>query len=233
MPNSPLQTFIAFIKDQQIAQLPEFYSALDESNKLIILKFCFEQGIKNVETYAFFQELSAQLIKAEKKLPEPLISGINNLERVSFFTPALSSIEGYSQVNRQGNTLLHALCANTNQSELPFNYLRSLILFERNESLSRALGLTNQQSMRPIDCYLAFNHDLTNLPDHELSALFTLIEVQTKTSNVSVAGVLNAICQFLVKHKINLQLHAEHQRVLLIASSFQTNIGIVCKLLRI
>jgi hypothetical protein len=87
--------------------------------------------------------------------------------------------------------------------------------------------------MRPLDCYLAFNHDLKNLPDHELSALFTLIEVQTKTSQIAVPGLLSTICQFLVKNKVNKQVHPSHQRVLLIASSFQTDIKVVCKLLRL
>ena len=233
MSNSVLTSFISLIKQQQLSKLPEFYLSLDESDKVLVLKFCFEQGTKSVEAYPFFQDLCVQLIKAHTKLPELFISGINTLERLSFFTPALSEVQGYSQTNRQDNTLLHALCSNTAQNEPPFNYLRSLVLFERNESIAQGLATMNNQSMRPIDCYLTFNHDLRNLPDHELSALFTLIEVQTKTSQIPVPGLLSTICQFLVKNKVNKQLHHSHQRVMLIASSFQTDIKVVCKLLRL
>ena len=233
MQSQTLQRFISHIKSQQVDKLPEFYIQLSESDCVIILKFCFEQAIKNQETYNFFQDLSKQLITTKKSLPEGLITGINTLERLAFFSNTLTEIEGYKQANKQGNTVIHGLCSNAQQTQWPFNFLRSLMLFERNESLAYALGHKNRQNMRPIDCYLAFNHNLAQLPDHEFSALLALIEIQSKTSQQSEPGLLHAICQFLVKEKINEQLDKAHQRVLLIASCFQTRVETVCTLLKI
>jgi len=231
--NQTLQRFISYIKTQQVDKLPEFYTQLSDSDCVLVLKFCFEQAIQNQEVYIFFQDLCKQLITEKKALPEGLITGINTLERLAFFSSALTEIEGYKQANRQGNTLVHALCTNSQQTEWPFNFLRSLMLFERNESLAHALGHKNHQRMRPIDCYLAFNHNLAKLPDHELSALLALIEIQSKTSEQSEPGLLHAICQFLVKEKINKQLDSTHPRILLIASCFQARVETVCTLLKI
>ena len=231
--NQTLQRFISYVKSQQVDKLPEFYSQLCDSDCVLVLKFCFEQAIKNQETYIFFQDLCKQLITTKEVLPEGLITGINTLERLAFFSNALTEIEGYKQANRQGNTVIHALCSNAQQTQWPFNFLRSLMLFERNESLAHALGHKNHQSMRPIDCYLAFNHNLAKLPDHEFSALLALIEIQSKTSQQSESGLLHAICQLLVKEKVNEQLDNAHQRVLLIASCFQTRVETVCTLLKI
>ena len=233
MHNESLQTFISCIQSQQVDKLPALYIQLNDAEATQIQKFCYQQAESNDEIYRFFQDLSSQLIISKGTLPEGLITGINTLNRLIFFSNAISSIEGYAQTNRQGNTLLHALLANSKQTTLPYNYLRSLMLFERNESLSLALAKKNEQKMRPIDCYLAYNDDLAELPDHELSALLTLIEIQSKSTQDNDPHMLNSICRLLVKKKLHKKLHNAHQRVLLIASSFLVTTSSVCKLLDI
>jgi hypothetical protein len=156
-------------------------------------------------------------------MPIGVIAGINDPARFTFFTPALKQNNGFSQANAQGNTALHILFANPHNSVPPFNYIRSLLLFESNEGLIHALKQRNNQQLTAIECYFAYNTHFNNLPAHELSALLALIEAQAQ---------LAAICKKLKASAHAHQLSENNHRILLLASTYKVSVSAVCDLLK-
>ena len=59
-----------------------------------------------------------------------------------FFTPVLQNSGNFTKTNQYQRNVLHCLLAgnqtSTAQREAPFNYLPSMMLFERNETLHNA-----------------------------------------------------------------------------------------------
>ncbi|KZN54208.1 hypothetical protein [Pseudoalteromonas luteoviolacea] len=218
---------ILAIRSKTLSKILTVYQAQDDKGRAAQLKFCYETGESQPSRYADYQNIAAQCIAAHG-LPSGIIAGLNNNDRVNFFMPALQASESFSQTNHQGNTFLHALFANTEQSPPPFNFIRSLLLFERNESLAKTLRVRNQNKLTPLECYFVYSLDEQPLPEHELTALFALIEAE-QSNNKSVLKNNLAQVQSAMKSR-NITLNAQNQTLLIVASYYQVDINQVCQL---
>ncbi|CAM4249279.1 hypothetical protein [Pseudoalteromonas byunsanensis] len=210
---------VELIKHQDAQALIEFYQQSNSNDNIAQLKYLYQQAQSDQALYLFFQDLVSTLFE-KKPIPEPLIAGINDIDKLTFFTPALSACEGFDQQNEQGNTVLHALLGRLHPAPPPFNYIRSLMLFERNESLAKALASKNNQQLMPMECYLAFNPCFDTLPAHELTAALALLEAQVK-QQASQASTLMLICKHLKKSADFSKLNGNNHRILLLGAAFE------------
>ncbi|OHU86806.1 MULTISPECIES: hypothetical protein [Pseudoalteromonas] len=210
---------VELIKHQDAQALVEFYQQSNSSDNIAQLKYLYQQAQSDQSLYQFFQDLVSTLFE-KKPIPKPLIAGINDLDKLTFFTPALSASEGFDQQNEHGNTILHALLGHSHPTPPPFNYIRSLMLFERNESLAKALACKNNQQLMPMECYLAYNPCFDTLPAHELTAALALLEAQIKQQN-SQASTLVQICKHLKKSTNFAKLDSNNHRILLLGAAFE------------
>ncbi|KZN58854.1 hypothetical protein [Pseudoalteromonas luteoviolacea] len=208
---------ILAIKSKDIAKICNAYQKHDDSARAAQLKFCFETANSQPNNYEHYQNIAAQCIVAHG-LPSGVIAGLNNSDRVTFFMPALQACEAFSQTNHQGNTFLHALFANAEHALPPFNYIRSLLLFESNEALVQALRSRNQHNLTPIECYFIYNLRTTAMPEHELTALFALIEAERADDSQPDIRNIKHVKSVLQK----LSFDKNNQQLLVIASYYQT-----------
>jgi len=219
--NSSLTTLIELISTKDLKGLVQHYQQADEADNLTHLRFLFDQAMKSPAGFEFYQQLATAFIEA-KGLPDSMIVHINNADTLSFFTPALQHQQHFSQTNRQGRNVLHFLLAGDQQvdskQQPPFNYLRSMMLFESNEVMHQALCVRDQQNLTPIEVYLFANQNLTELPNHEFTALLALIEIQSKQLAVHQANcrpIARAVAKRCVER--NITPSASIQRFELIA----------------
>ncbi|AOT09297.1 hypothetical protein [Pseudoalteromonas luteoviolacea] len=217
---------ILAIRSKDLSKILSAYQQQNDVGRAAQLKFCFETGESQTASYADYQNIAAQCIAAHG-LPPGIIAGLNNSDRVSFFMPALQASDAFSQTNHQGNTFLHALFANTEQSPPPFNFIRSLLLFERNESLAKALRVRNQHGLTPLECYFVYNLNNMDLPEHELTALFALIEAEQADNISPTSSNLSRVKDAMKNRKINLE--PKNQILLIVASYYQIDINALCQ----
>ncbi|KID58321.1 hypothetical protein JF50_06520 [Pseudoalteromonas luteoviolacea] len=215
------------IRSKDLAKICAVYQQQNDLGRAAQLKFCFEIAESQTTRYADYQNIAAQCIVAHG-LPSGIIAGLNNSDRVNFFMPALQAADAFSQTNHQGNTFLHALFANAEQSPPPFNFIRSLLLFERNESLAKTLRVRNQHGLTPLECYFVYNLNNKDLPEHELTALFALIEAEQAGNTSPLSSNLSHVKGAMKSHKINLD--PKNQVLLIIASYYQIDINVLCQL---
>ncbi|NOU50584.1 hypothetical protein HG263_08520 [Pseudoalteromonas sp. JBTF-M23] len=214
-----VQTLIEMIKQRDTQALVDFYQQSDINENIAQLKYLYQQAIQDQAHYQFFQDLVASFLE-HKPLPTALIGGINDIEKLTFFTPALSASEGFSLKNDQGSTILHALLSQTKAAPPPFNYIRSLLLFERNESLATALATRNDQQLLPMECYLAFNPCFEPLAAHELTAALALLEAQIKQVPSEI-NTLRLICNHLKNNAHFDELTSSSHRIILLGAAFE------------
>lgn len=178
-----MQILINLLTKNDLKALLQHYQTSNESENITQLAFLFQQGQKNAPRFEFYQQLASQCIQS-KGLPHTLIAQINNSDILSFFTPALQADDNFKKTNQQQRNVLHYLLIGhpsaTSKTQPPFNYLRSMMLFESNETLHEALCQPDDQQLTPVEAYLFANQNLTALPDHEFTALLGLIEIQSK-----------------------------------------------------
>jgi hypothetical protein len=225
-----VSALISLIKQHKLTEINELYTRSSSLENIAQLKFIYQSAQQNSEVYSFYQDLCTKLC-ASKEIPSGAIAGINNLERFTFFTPALKQNNGFSKANEQGNTALHIICTNPKNHVPPFNYIRSLLLFESNEGLIQALEKRNNQHLTAIECYFAYNVHFDHLPPHELSALLALIEAQAQLMTQEKTR-LTAICNRLKVSEHAHQLNEDNHRVLLLASTYKVSVSDVCALLK-
>ncbi|WP_147386045.1 hypothetical protein [Pseudoalteromonas sp. MSK9-3] len=225
-----VSALISLIKKHNLPEISELYTRSNSSENIAQLKFMYQSALQSPEVYSFYQDLCTK-VSASKAMPIGVIAGINDPARFTFFTPALKQNNGFSQANEQGNTALHILFSNPHNSVPPFNYIRSLLLFESNEGLIHALKQRNNQQLTAIECYFAYNTHFDNLPAHELSALLALIEAQTQLLPQQET-VLAAICKKLKASEHVHQLSEDNHRILLLASTYKVSVSAVCDLLK-
>ena len=115
------------------------------------------QSRKNDDSTDYFQLLCTKFC-ADKTMPSALISHIKNIELLSFFTPLLQSQNNFAlQDTKERNVLHYLFVARGEKNCVPFNYLRSLLLFERNLFLPKGLTQTESNNLTPIESYLHLN----------------------------------------------------------------------------
>ena len=230
-----IQTLIDLLKNNDVKGLLQHYRASNESENLVQLAFVFQQGQKNLARFEFYQQLATEFIQS-KGLPTVLIAQINSSDALNFFTPALQLADNFNQTNQQQRNVLHALFAgnssaqantkNKTKSQPPFNYLRSMMLFESNEALHDALCQRDNQSLTPIEIYLFANQNLTALPDHEFTALLAMIEIESKKHTIDSTNylpIVNSVNQLCLSQ--SRQVDSELQRLLLIATYYEQSVA--------
>jgi len=233
-----LQILINFLTQNNFKAALQHYVDSSESENMAQLAFIFQQGNKNIGNFDSYQQVATKFIKA-KLLPEALIAQIKTNDTLSFFTPALQFEKNFSKTNHQQRNVLHYLLAGnliaansttTSNAQPPFNYLRSLMLFESNEALCAALCQRDSQNITPVETYLFSHHNLTDLLDHELSALFALIEIESKQQVVNEMNytlVIKAAIKLCDEQKQ--LMSSELQRLILIATYYNKTVKQVIK----
>jgi hypothetical protein len=220
-----LQTLIDLFKANNFDGLSEHYLASSEPENIAQLAFVFQQGQKSVTRFDFYQQIITKFI-GSKGLPERLIKEFKTSDMLSFFTPALLAEGSFNKVNQfQRNVLHYLLVGNPSLGvdvQPPFNYLRSMMLFGSNEPLCNALCQRDSQNLTPVEAYFHYNKNLTVLPNHELSALFALIEIENKQQSVNDKNYIQVIqaVQKLCRTQVQ-DINESLQRLLLIASYYK------------
>lgn len=238
-----LQKLIDLFTQKDLEGMLQLYAQSSSSENIDQLAFIYQQGIKSNSAFEFYQQIATKFVKS-KDLSDELITQITSSAPLSFFTPALKLNDNFSRCDTSMRNVLHYLLAGSllagsllagglltgsllaasdtddsnSNSQPPFNYLRSMMLFESNEALSKALLQRDCNHLTPVEVYLRDNPNLMTLPDHEFSALLALIEIETKQQAVAennyrdTVAALQRLCQ-----QQNRAVTAELQRILLIA----------------
>jgi len=220
-----IQTMIDLLTKNDFNALTEHYSTSSESENISQLAFIYLQGQKSLIKFGFYQQIATNLIE-KKGLPPALIGQFKSSDMLSFFTPVLQLTNNFNKTNKQQRNVLHYLLAG-DQSGVThlapsFNYLRSMMLFERNETLCNALCQRDSQNLTPVEMYLSSNQNLSSLPNHELSALFALIEIENKQQTVDdtnyklIIQSVTKICRSQVQ-----PINNELERLLFIATYYK------------
>lgn len=173
-----LQTLSDNVKQKQFKAIVDNYQQLSEYDRCDQLRYLFNSGQRSEKSFDFFQKIAAKLIEVNG-LEANFICFIDNADALTFFTPGVKESEAFANTDHTERNLLHYLLSNPEQLP-PFNYIRSLCLFESNEDLSQSLAQTDALGLTPIQLYLSQHSDLSPLPEHEFSALFALIEIEKR-----------------------------------------------------
>ena len=209
--------------------LLDHYKNSEESENVAQLAYLFHQGMNDITSFDVYQQLATKLISS-KNLPLSLIAQIKNSDTLSFFTSALQLEDNFKKTDHfQSNTLHYLLAGNKSiENKTPFNYLRSMMLFGSNDTLRDALCQRNYKGLTPIEVYLFSNPNFTPLPQHELTALLALIEIERKQQAVEINNcipIVEAIGK-LGKNQ-NIPMNRELQRLILIAIYFEKPIQLI------
>lgn len=208
--------------------LLQHYSTSSEPENITQLAYIYLQGKKSLIKFGFYQEIATKWIE-KKGLPIALISEFKISDMLNFFTPVLQLKGNFNKTNQQHRNVLHYLLAGdqsrVTNAEPSFNYLRSMMLFERNEELCNALCQRDNQNFTPVEVYLYSNQNLSPLPNHELSALFALIEIENKQQTIDDTNykLITQNVAKLCRSQIQL-VNVDLQRLLLIATYYKKSI---------
>ena len=187
-----IQLLNARIKQQQFDELDNDFKKLTEAQQVIQLNYLFESALRMSIKYDFMQNIAMRILTTNTP-PAPFIEKLTSLDALSFFTPALKLNKGFISTDDTGNNALHNVFKQAMPTQLPFNYVRSLMLFESNEELLHALAHTNKQGLTPVASYIAYAHK-PNIPvKHEFSALLALIEIEQKQNPAAKLQILEAL----------------------------------------
>jgi len=223
-----LQTLIYLLTKNDPKALLQHYLDSSETENIVQLGFMFQQGQIKLPSYDFYQQLATSFIE-KKGFSIALIAKIKTNNILNFFTPALQIADNFNKTDHQQRNVLHYLFTNNQlvaSPQPPFNYLRSMMLFESNNALREALCQHDQQNLTPIEAYLFANKNFTVLANHELTALLALIEIESKQQQVNqtnYALIIQAVSK-LCRAKAQLT-NDELQRIMLIATYYTTSIN--------
>ncbi|XQW84278.1 hypothetical protein ACOYR1_14220 [Thalassotalea piscium] len=223
-----LQTLSELLIKNDLQALLQHYLTSSEKENLVQLGFMFQQGQLKLSHFDYFQQLATVFIE-KKGFPTALIARINTNDTLNFFTPALQIERNFNKVDLQQRNVLHYLLTNDqlvlSNTQPPFNYLRSMMLFESNEALRDGLCQRDQQNLTPIESYLFINNNLTALANHEFTALLALIEIENKQQVVDKKNyplfikLVSQLCRAQA-----LAPNRELQRIILIAAYYSLSV---------
>lgn len=182
------------MQQHQLPAIVDSFVRLSDAQQTLQLLHLYESAQRMSVKYAYLQNIASRVL-TQHALPSELITSIQTLEQLSFFTPGLKFNNNFARQGAQQKNVLHSLFSHCTGSDLPFNYVRSLMLFESNESLLQALQQADQFGLTPVASYIANNPTEHNLPKHEFSALLALMEVEFKQTqgNINTAAFLKAL----------------------------------------
>jgi len=223
-----LKTLVSLLTKMDLKALLQHYLDSSEAENIVQLGFMFKQGQIKSSSFDFYQELATSFI-SNKGLPSALISKIKTSNTLSFFTPALQIEDNFNSIDSEQRNVLHYIFTNneliTPDTQPPFNYLRSMMLFGSNTSLLAGLCQRDQQNLTPIEAYLFTNKNVNPLAPHEFTAFLALIEIERNQQAVNQGNyplfiqTVGKLCQdqaLLANHEL--------QRIILIATYYETPI---------
>ncbi|BDF95349.1 MULTISPECIES: hypothetical protein [Pseudoalteromonas] len=193
------------MQQHQLPAIVDSFVRLSDTQQTLQLLHLYESAQRMSVKYAYLQNIATRIL-TQHSLPTAMINQLNNIDQLSFFTPGLKFNHGFTQQNQQQKNVLHSLFSESDNTKLPFNYVRSLMLFESNENLLQALAQINNVGLTPVASYIASNPNQHSLPKHEFSALLALMEVELKQNkgNINTAAFLKAL--LTLSHSITGQL---------------------------
>ena len=182
------------MQQHQLPAIVDSFVRLSDTQQTLQLLHLYESSQRMSIKYAYLQNIASRIL-TQHALPSELITQIHDLDRLSFFTTGLKFNHNFARQNTLQQNVLHILFSKCDGKSLPFNYVRSLMLFESNESLLQALQQADQFGLTPVASYIANNSSEHNLPKHEFSALLALMEVEFKQNQgkVNTAALLKAL----------------------------------------
>ena len=182
------------MQQHQLPAIVDSFVRLTDAQQTLQLLHLYESAQRMSVKYAYLQNIASKIL-SQHMLPKELIANIQSLDQLSFFTPGLKFNNNFAQQNTQQQNVLHSLFSNCAGSNLPFNYVRSLMLFESNESLLQAVQQVDKNGLTAVASYITNNPTEHNLPKHEFSALLALMEVEFKQTqgNINTAAFLKAL----------------------------------------
>jgi hypothetical protein len=228
-----IQSLITLLSKKDFKSLLALYMKSTEDDNIDQLAFIYQQGQKSLAVFEFYQQVAIKFIQS-KTLPNKLIAQINTSDALSFFTPALQLINNFNKINNQQRNVLHYLFSSTQHSLVipPFNYLRSMMLFESNEYLTQSLTQRDCKNLTPLEVYFFTNNNFNALANHELTALFALIEIETIQQSIDLNNLPLIITQLKVfMRQQNLAPTQQLQRILLVATYYSLPIADIIKML--
>ncbi|MDQ9092288.1 hypothetical protein RC083_11890 [Pseudoalteromonas haloplanktis] len=182
------------MQQHQLPAIVDSFVRLSDTQQTLQLLHLYESAQRMSVKYAYLQNIATRIL-TQYSLPTAMINQLNNIDQLSFFTPGLKFNHGFTQQNQQQKNVLHSLFSESDNTKLPFNYVRSLMLFESNENLLQALAQINNVGLTPVASYIASNPSQHSLPKHEFSALLALMEVELKQNkgSINTAAFLKAL----------------------------------------
>ena len=204
------------LQHHQLQAVVDDFAKLSSQQQSMQLIHLYQSAQRMDIKYSYLQNVATRIL-TEHPFPQDLISEFKHTELLSFFTPGLKLYNGFALQNDLKNNVMHTLFSHCDANTLPFNYVRSLMLFESNESLLQALTQVNSKGLTPVASYITCNKVQTSLPKHEFSALLALMEAQFKQNeNINTAAFLNA----LINLKNTLLSHTLNEYTILLASAY-------------
>ena len=187
-----IQLLNARISKQQLNELDNDFKQLSPAQQTLQLNHLYDSAQRLSVKYDFMQNIATRILSSNTA-PSPFINQLTNIDALSFFTPALTVHKGFLVQDTQGNNLLHYVFKHADATKLPFNYVRSLMLFESNDELAKALAQPNSHGLTPVACYIAYANKPSTPVKHEFSALLALMEIEQKQNPNAKQQLANVI----------------------------------------
>lgn len=174
-----IQLLNARLAKHQLDELDNDFKQLSPLQQTLQLNHLYESAQRLSVKYDFMQNIATRIL-THNAPPTPFVNQLTNIDALSFFTPALKISTGFLAQDTQGNNVLHNVFKHAEAEKLPFNYVRSLMLFESNDNLVKALAQPNSSGLTPVACYIAYANKPNTPVKHEFSALLALMEIEQK-----------------------------------------------------
>ena len=187
-----IQLLNARIAKHQLDELDNDFKQLSPAQQTLQLNHLFQSAERMSIKYDFMQNVATRILTTNPP-PAPFINQLTTTDSLTFFTPALKANKGFLVQDMQGNNVLHSVFKHANAQKLPFNYVRSLMLFESNDELAKALAQTNARGLTPVACYIAYAKKPTTPVKHEFSALLALMEIEQKQTPTAKQQLVNTL----------------------------------------
>lgn len=187
-----IQLLNARISKQQLNELDNDFKQLSPAQQTLQLNHLYDSAQRLSVKYDFMQNIATRILSSNTA-PSPFINQLTNIDALSFFTPALKVNKGFLVQDTQGNNVLHNVFKHADATKLPFNYVRSLMLFESNDELAKALAQPNSHGLTPVACYIAYANKPSTPVKHEFSALLALMEIEQKQNPAAKLQILEAL----------------------------------------
>ena len=187
-----IQLLNARISKQQLNELDNDFKQLSPAQQTLQLNHLYDSAQRLSVKYDFMQNIATRILSSNTA-PSPFINQLTNIDALSFFTPGLKVNKGFLVQDTQGNNVLHNVFKHADATKLPFNYVRSLMLFESNDELAKALAQPNSHGLTPVACYIAYANKPSTPVKHEFSALLALMEIEQKQNPNAKQQLANVI----------------------------------------